>query len=128
LCHLFLNQFPYCSIFKLDSSINTIYLKFVIFDFKETKISFAQCSKSSIGVKLPTGTYEISENYSGVENKNSIDEFVFNKSDRCIILKFKLEENYVKRDHYILRFKIIAEYLRLDNKTIEYISEIKFKF
>lgn len=124
---MFLNQFPYCSIFKVDSSNNTIFLKFVIFDFKETKISFAECSKSGLDVKLPTGTYEISENYSSIENKSSNDEFIFNKSDRCIILKFKLEENFVKKDNYILRFKIIAEYLRLENKTIEYISEIKFK-
>lgn len=52
LCHLFLNQFPYCYIFKIDPEQKVILLKFVIFDFKETKISFKEVDNSPFKVNI----------------------------------------------------------------------------
>jgi hypothetical protein len=130
LCHLFLNQFPYSYIFKIDSSTNSLLLKFVIFDFKETKIAFDESTDSEVKAVLPKGVYEISDSYSDSENKIAPDEFVFSKTDRCLILNFKLDESFKnlrRREFYILRFKVKAEYVRLEPKNIEYISELKFK-
>lgn len=129
LCHLFLNQFPYCYIFRVEPENNTILLKFVIFDFKETIIAFEECIDSEVKVLLPTGVYEMSDNYNNPEKKLNQDQFIFSKSDRCLILKFKFDESFknLKKDFYILRFKVKAEYVRLEAKHIEYISEIKFK-
>ena len=58
--------------------------------------------------------------------KDELDdnEYIYSKSDRCIVLKFY----YGESNKDILRFKIKAEYVRLENsKTIIYGVELKFK-
>lgn len=130
LCHLFLNQFPYCTIFKIDTVKNIILLKFLIYDFKDTKISFEECPDSPVKLVLPKGVFEISENFDYNDNINDLTnkEFIFSKTDRCVILNFKydLEGNY-DMTNLIMRFKIKAEYFRLEVKSLEYINQIKFK-
>jgi hypothetical protein len=129
LCHLFLNQLPYCYIFRIDSSTCTILLKFVIFEFKETKISFEECLDSPYKVNLPTGVYELSEIMgNNLDVKSYQKEFIFSKTDRCIILNFRWENiSDIFENTKKIRFKIKAEYIRLEAKNIEYLMEIKFK-
>ncbi len=77
LCHLFLNQFPYCYIFRVDPSSCTILLKFVLFDFKETKISFEEYKDSPVEVVVPPGVFEIAES--------------FGNNGNDLILRFKIK-------------------------------------
>ena len=100
----------------------------------ETKISFQECPNSPVKVTLPSGVYEISESTkSSLDSDQSSDEFIYNRSDRCIILNFKWEtpqyylDQSSKSKTLIIRFKIKAAYVRLEPKNLEYISEIKFK-
>ena len=70
---------------------------------------------------IPTGVYELSENSKDIPD----DEFIVNKSDRCVILKFAWKET---SNTNVLKFIVKAEYTRLEiTKTIKYALEIKFK-
>lgn len=118
-------------------------LKFVIFDFKETKISFEELADSPIKIVVPTGTYEISESLSSFsdtkcQEKTDTDPFIYSKSDRCVILNFKWENteeiqkliensNNENNVSMVIRFKIKADYYRLEQKSLCYNMEIKFK-
>jgi hypothetical protein len=135
LCHLFLNQFPYCYIFKTDPSTSTILLKFAIFDFKETKISFKECQNSPCKVIFPTGVYDVSESFGSGEEENMSEEqkeFIYSKGDRSITLHFRWEikegnQNVLSGENSrIMRFIVNAEYFRLEQKHLEYTQEIKF--
>lgn len=122
----FRNQFPYCYIFKVNE--NFVILKFVIFDFKETSISFKNVEDSPMKVTLPEFVYEVSESLTSSDSKTDSSEkdmAIYNKSDRCVILYFKTEPQLPGT--HIFKFKIVAEYVRLEPKTIEYIMEIKYK-
>jgi hypothetical protein len=95
---------------------------------------------SPVKVILPVGEYEIS---GGSESESN--EYIYSKSDRWIVLNFKWEElsgglentnttainSSIDRTDKIkfikLRFRIKAEYVRLETKKMEYITEIKFK-
>jgi hypothetical protein len=119
LCHVFLNQFPYCYISKIEQ--NCLLLKFCVFDFKDSRISFSKDETSPTDVIIPTGTYELSENTKDIPN----DDFLISKSDRSVILKFGWNEIGATN---MLKFIVKAEYTRLDiTKTIQYALDVKFK-
>lgn len=123
LCHLFLNQFPCMFIYKIDKTQSLLLLKFVMLDFKETKIHFNQCDESPTKVTLPSGSYDITESS---DNKETTDEFIFSKGDRMIILNFKYEGENLQ-ENTVIRFFVNAEYDRLTTNKIDYLVEIKFK-
>ena len=128
LCHLFINQLPYCYVNKFDLKEKYCYLKFVIFDFKEVKIKFKksiidenknEALNNKFEINLPKGVYDLSEN----ERDDSIkDDCLISISERCAILKFTWN---VCENEVILRFIVNAEYTRLDTKNLEYLMEIK---
>lgn len=91
LCHLFINQLPYCTISKNDFKYKILYLKFVIFDYKEAKISFSESENSEYEMTIPDGKYEVSDTSLGETGEymfNNTDPYIISKSDRCIVLKF----------------------------------------
>lgn len=98
-----------------------------MFDFKESKISFEACADSPLGIEIPKGVFEISDSSGGL--KETDNEFVVSRSDRCVILKclFDPKETITSNNFYIMRIKVKAEYLRLENKQLDYVLEIKFK-
>jgi hypothetical protein len=79
---------------------------------------------------LPTGIYDISEStISEKDTKMTTNEFIYSKTDRCIVLNFKWKPktDILINDYVTLRFNIKAEYFRLENKHLEYVTELKFK-
>lgn len=104
-----------------------ILLKFMMFDFKESKISFEECQDSPIFVNIPKGVYEISDSSTGLTDSDN--EYVHSRSDRCVIIRFFLDSKTLLKQNttYIMKFKLKAEYLRLEVKHLEYLMEIKFK-
>lgn len=92
LCHLFINQLPYCSINKIDFESKTVFLKFSMFEYKESKISFSESTDCKWYMILPDKKYEISDvtlDSGDFQISSFGDPFVASKTDRCITLKFK---------------------------------------
>lgn len=103
-------------------------LKFIIFDFKEAKLTFKPSNNfSRVQVDLPQGEYDVSEILGEEESiPKTHDEYLITQSERCVVLKFSwsTDENE-PTSLVILNFKVCAEYTRLDTKKIEYELEIK---
>lgn len=92
LCHLFINQLPYCSVNKVDFESKTVFLKFSMFEYKEAKISFTESPNCKWYMCIPDKKYEISDinlESSEFQITSFGDPFVASKTDRCVILKFK---------------------------------------
>jgi hypothetical protein len=104
-----------------------ILLKFMMFDFKESKIFFEECQDSPIFVNIPKGVFEISDSSAGL--KDSDNEYVHSRSDRCIVIRFFVDSKLVLKanNSYSIKFRLKAEYLRLEIKQLDYIVEVKFK-
>jgi hypothetical protein len=98
-----------------------------MFDFKESKISFETCPDSPVLLNIPKGMFEINDSSTGL--KDTDNEYVYSRSDRCIVIRFFLDSKVVLKPNntYLMRIKIKAEYLRLENKQLDYVLEIKFK-
>ena len=127
IMHLFYTQFPVIYINKIDTDKKEILLKFSVSNFNETKLKLKEDITSPTKVILPTNQYEI-----GTNTEVTGDECFHSKSDKFIILIFKIREEYfqfleMKRDH-ILRFYCVVEYNRGGETAteIEYLSEVKF--
>jgi len=99
----------------------------MMFDFKESKISFEECSDSPVAVNIPKGVFELADSSAGL--KESDNEYVHSRSDRCLLIRFFLDKNLILKQNtsYIIKIKVIAEYLRLDVKQLEYLMELKFE-
>lgn len=96
---MFINQLPYCTISKVDFFQKVLYLKFVIFDYKEAKISFTACEDSEYDIVIPDSKYEVADTSLGETGEyllNNTDPFIISKGDRCIVLKFRWGEKRVK--------------------------------
>lgn len=99
LCHLFINQLPYCTISKVDFFQKVLYLKFVIFDYKEAKISFTPSEESDYEIIIPDSKYEVADTSLGETGEyllNNTDPYIISKGDRCIVLKFRWGERRIK--------------------------------
>lgn len=130
IAHLFLLQFPYISIFRIDTSMKVLMLKFSVLDYKEITISFREDIDSPIKVILPPGKYEIGTNKEYEQNK-----YFYSKSDKFVVFNFQIAESHhsaieVNGSCHLVRFIIKSEYNRGGSETakdIEYPIEIKFK-
>jgi len=128
LCHLFINQLPYCYINKYSLEDKYCLLKFVMFDFKEAKIKFKETSNkdnSLIKLYLPSGTYELSENET---NDYSNDTALVSINERFAILKFTWEGETLfvnGKEEVIFEFIVEAEYSRITTQILSYTMKIK---
>ncbi len=127
MCHLFINQLPFCYINKINPSEKNCHLKFIMFDFKEAKITFKQTDPLVI---LPSGIYDLSDKEL---TKDESDKDMISISERCVILKFgwidkQLITNDKNETNIIISFIVSAEYTRLETKTINYPVEIKLSY
>ena len=127
IMHLFYTQFPVIYINKIDKDKKEILLKFAVSNFNETKLKFKEDITSPTKVVLPSNQYEI-----GTNTEVTGDECFHSKSDKYVILIFKIKEEYyqffeMKRDH-VLRFYCVVEYNRGGETAteIEYLAEVKF--
>lgn len=102
-------------------------LKFIIFDFKEAKLTFKPSNNyTRISIDLPQGEYDVSEVAGDEEVTKTQDEYLITQSERCVVLKFSWNSDENESiSLVILNFKVCAEYTRLDTKEIEYELEIK---
>ena len=129
LCHLFINQLPYCTITKVDFTQKVIHLKFIIFDYKEAKISFQESSLSKWKVNLPLEKYEITDTSLGESGEflyHNVDPFIINKSDRCIILKFSWGEKIDNDKGYLTSDDKKEEFI--DWEKLSKVDEVVDKF
>ena len=130
MCHLFINQLPYCYINKINQIEKNCYLKFIMFDFKEAKISFKETDPQVI---LPKGIYDLSDKEL---TKDESDNDMISISERSVILKFgwvdkeiiKTNEKNENENSIMISFIVSAEYTRLETKTIDYPVEIKLSY
>lgn len=125
--HLFTNQFPNVTIYKLNTDLKCLMLKFSLPELKEVKISFEPCEDNAVSVTLPEGDYEL-----GRECEDN-SKYVFVRNERSIVLNFYFKDEYMdklreKGSAHFLKFLIKAEYMRAneDGIKIEYKNEVKF--
>ena len=83
-----------------------------MFDFKESKISFEACADSPLALDIPKGMFEINDSSGGL--KETDNEFVYSRSDRCVVLRFSFDSKaaITPNNFFIMRIKVKAEYLK----------------
>jgi hypothetical protein len=127
IMHLFYTQFPVIYINKIDKDKKEILLKFAVSNFNETKLKLKEDITSPTKVVLPGNQYEI-----GTNTEVTGDECFHSKSDKYVILIFKIKEEYYQffemKRHHVLRFYCVVEYNRGGETAteIEYLAEVKF--
>lgn len=88
---------PYCYINKVDFKNKFVQLKFVLFDYKEAKLSFVNTDEDDeynrVIVDCPKNVYELNEYYCNdiINNNSNKDKYLVEASERCVILKFYWE-------------------------------------
>lgn len=127
----FISQFPTVTIYKIDTTLNVIVLKFTLYFDKDIAIKFKECDDSDIKVEVPQGKYNFKDY--NEKDVNSKDEGLYGRKENIILFNFKVKQESqglinVPSSHYF-KFFVEVDYTKDDfsSSTIEYQNEIKFK-